>query len=71
MLAPTPFFGDRGCHVRIYEEARHLQRRGVDVLVVTYPTGADAPGISIRRSAALPGLRPRPLGPSYGRPLLD
>ena len=71
MVAPTPFFGDRGCHVRIYEEAQHLQRRGIDVVVATYPAGRDVAGIRIRRAASLPGLRSAPLGPSYGRPLLD
>ena len=25
MLAPTPYFADRGCHVRIFEEARALR----------------------------------------------
>jgi len=71
MIAPTPFFGDRGCHVRIYEETRNLQHRGIDVEVATYPTGRDVPDVPIRRARSLPGLRPRPLGPSYGRPLLD
>jgi len=70
-IAPTPFFGDRGCHVRIYEEARALQAMGVDTLVVTYPAGRDVAGVSLRRSARLPGVRPSPLGPSWSRPLLD
>ena len=70
-MITTPFFGDRGCHVRIHEEAKNLQRRGIDVVVATYPTGQDVPGIPIRRALSVPGLRPSVLGPSYGRPLLD
>ena len=35
MIAPTPFFSDRGCHVRILEEARALQRAGAAVTIGT------------------------------------
>jgi len=71
VIAPTPFFGDRGCHVRIYEEVHGLQQRGIQVLVATYGTGADVPGIRTRRAPSPPGLRAPTLGPSYVRPLLD
>ncbi len=70
-IAPTPFFGDRGCHVRIYEEARALAGLGVETEVVTYPAGLDPPGLTVRRAMRLPGIRPSALGPSWGRPLLD
>jgi glycosyltransferase involved in cell wall biosynthesis len=70
-IAPTPFFGDRGCHVRIYEEVRALQALGLDTLVVTYPDGREVAGVPTRRSARLPGVRPSALGPSWSRPLLD
>ena len=33
MVAPTSFFADYGCHVRILEEARVLQRRGHTVTI--------------------------------------
>lgn len=71
ILAPTPFFGDRGCHVRILEEAQALKGRGVEVLVATYPTGADVPGLATVRSRSLPGVRASALGPNWARPLLD
>lgn len=71
IIAPTPFFGDRGCHVRIYEEARALKGYGVSVEIVTYAAGNDVPGITIRRARRLPGLNPSALGPSYARPFLD
>lgn len=70
-IAPTPFFGDRGCHVRIYEEVHALGRIGVDSLVVTYPGGNDLSDVRIRRAMALPGVRASALGPSWSRPLLD
>jgi glycosyltransferase involved in cell wall biosynthesis len=71
ILAPTPFFGDRGCHVRIYEEAQGLQAKGIDVLIATYSTGRDVQGLHVRRSVRLPGFRAKALGPSYARPVLD
>jgi glycosyltransferase involved in cell wall biosynthesis len=71
VVAPTPFFGDRGCHVRIYEEARALGARGVTSEIVTYPTGADPAGLTVRRARHLPGIRVRPVGPGYTRPLVD
>lgn len=43
MIAPTPFFSDRGTHIRILEEARALVRRGHEVKIVTYHIGGDIP----------------------------
>ena len=54
MLAPTSFFGDYGCHVRILEEIRYLQRQGHQVTVCTYPQGHDLDGVDIRRCANIP-----------------
>ena len=71
VIAPTPFFGDRGCHVRIYEEIRGLNALGIESYVVTYPTGRDLPDVEIERAYGLPGVQARALGPSFARPLLD
>jgi glycosyltransferase involved in cell wall biosynthesis len=54
MVAPTSFFLDYGCHVRILEEARALQARGEAVRVVTYYLGRDWPGLDIVRSHPTP-----------------
>lgn len=54
MLAPTSFFGDYGCHVRILEETLALQKLGHRVRIVTYPLGRDVPGLDIRRTVPLP-----------------
>ncbi len=70
-IAPTPFFGDRGCHVRIYEEIRGLAARGIETRLVTFPTGRDLPDVAISRARTWLGIRARSLGPSWGRPVLD
>ena len=44
-LAPTSFFGDYGCHVRILEEARALKALGHDVTILTYYKGNNVPGV--------------------------
>jgi len=49
MIAPTPFFADYGCHVRILEEARTLQGLGHRVVICAYPSGGDVPGLTIER----------------------
>jgi glycosyltransferase involved in cell wall biosynthesis len=64
MIAPTPFFSDRGCHVRIEEEARLLKGLGHRVEIVTYGLGRDRPGLSIHRITKLPGYRKKAPGAS-------
>ncbi len=54
MIAPTSFFFDYGCHVRILEEARALQAQGMHVRIATYYLGRDWPGLDIVRSAPTP-----------------
>jgi glycosyltransferase involved in cell wall biosynthesis len=54
MVAPTSFFADYGCHVRILEEARTLQEMGNRVTICTYYLGRDLPGLDIRRTAPIP-----------------
>jgi glycosyltransferase involved in cell wall biosynthesis len=54
MIAPTSFFGDYGCHVRILEEARVLQKRGHRVTIVTYYKGRDLPELQIVRTRPTP-----------------
>jgi hypothetical protein len=71
MIAPTPFFGDRGCHVRILEEVRALRRRNVEVLVATYHIGRDVPEVRTVRTARLPWVRRLPVGFSLHKPGLD
>jgi len=71
MIAPTPFFVDRGCHVQIYEEIRHLQQLGHTVVLCTYHNGRDVPGVDIRRSLCIPWYRKLEAGPSVHKFYLD
>lgn len=54
MIAPTSFFGDYGCHVRILEETLALQKLGHTVRIVTYPRGRDLPNLDIERTMPIP-----------------
>lgn len=71
MIAPTPYFADRGCHVRIYEEARALSALGHDLRIVTYHLGRDMPGIPTLRIRSIPWYRKLSAGPSWHKPYLD
>lgn len=73
MLAPTPYFSDRGCHVRIYEEARALAELGHEVCIVTYHLGRDMPykGVRVVRTPPVPWYKKLNAGPSWHKPYLD
>ena len=71
MIAPTPYFSDRGCHVRIYEEARNLTKRGHEVQIVTYHLGRNMPGVAVVRTPAIPWYKKLEAGPSWHKPYLD
>jgi len=71
MLAPTPYFADRGCHVRIYEEARALTALGHEVCIVTYHLGKDTPGVRVVRIPPIPWYNKLGAGPSWHKPYLD
>ena len=71
MLAPTPYFADRGCHVRIFEEARALTDKGHQVRIVTYHLGRDMPPVPVERIISIPWYRKLEAGPSWHKPYLD
>jgi glycosyltransferase involved in cell wall biosynthesis len=54
MLAPTMFFADYGCHVRILEEAVILRKLGHRVTILAYPNGNDIAGLDVRRCWGVP-----------------
>src|SRR5688572_9747880 len=75
-IAPTSFFADYGCHVRIYEETRVLQRLGHEVVICTYHTGRDPEGMDVRRAPrANPFARGEPryiqVGSNFRKPYYD
>jgi glycosyltransferase involved in cell wall biosynthesis len=71
MIAPTPFFAHRGCHVRIYEQARALQALGHKVEVCTYHLGDERPGLTTHRTPRLPWYDKLSAGPSWHKPYID
>jgi len=71
VIAPTPFFADRGCHVRIYEEIRALQKLGHKIILCTYHNGKDIEGIQIERIINVPWYKKEEAGPSYHKIYLD
>lgn len=71
VIAPTPFFADRGCHVHIAEQAWALQRQGAKITIVTYGLGRDLPGLNIVRTPRLPWYRKLGPGPSWHKFYLD
>ncbi len=71
MIAPTPFFADRGCHVKILEEVRSLTRRGIIVKLVTYHIGRDIEGVDTERIINIPWYRKLEAGPSVHKYYID
>ncbi|MGA7671798.1 MAG: glycosyltransferase family 4 protein [Nitrolancea sp.] len=71
MVAPTSFFADYGCHVRILEEVRALHARGHEVTICTYHNGNDVPGVFIRRSIDVPWRKRVIVGSSRHKLYLD
>lgn len=71
MIAPTGFFADYGCHVRIQGHAQALQARGHQVLLATYPGGREVAGITTIRPPWWGRGREMPVGSSWRKFLLD
>jgi glycosyltransferase involved in cell wall biosynthesis len=71
MIAPTSFFADYGCHVRILEEIQILQKMGHQVTVATYHNGNDIPGINIQRTLPIPWRKEYEVGSSRHKIAFD
>lgn len=71
MIAPTSFFADYGCHVRIYEEASILQKMGHEVVICTYNTGQDVKGLRIERAMGIPWHKRVEVGSSLHKVAFD
>ena len=70
-IAPTSFFADYGCHVRIWEEAKTLRNLGHHVVMTTYHNGDNMPGLDIRRSWDVPWIKRAMVGSSRHKIYLD
>lgn len=71
MVAPTPFFSDRGCHVRILGEVHGLRQLGHEVVVCTYPLGREMQGVQTARTWPVPWYRKLSAGPSWHKYYID
>ena len=71
MVAPTSFFADYGCHVRILEEALVLQALGNRVTICTYHNGRDIAGLDTRRTLPIPWRKDYEVGSSRHKIGLD
>ena len=71
MIAPTSFFADYGCHVRILEETRTLQKLGHQVTIATYHNGKNVGGVDIRRTLPIPWRRHYEVGSSRHKIVFD
>lgn len=71
MIAPTPFFADRGCHMRILGEIRALQHLGYDIVLCTYHIGRDIPGIKTERILRIPWYNKLEAGSSWHKFYID
>jgi glycosyltransferase involved in cell wall biosynthesis len=71
MIAPTPFFSDRGCHIRVLNSYLRLKREGKEVLLITYPLGRDINDVQAKRIIKIPTYKDFSPGFNIHKPLLD
>lgn len=64
-IAPTPFFADRGCHIRIRNEIVSLRGQEVEVTLCTYHQGRNVEGIDTYRIWRIPGYSSLGVGFSF------
>ena len=70
-IVPTPFFADRGCHMRILGEMKALAKYGYQNIIVTYHNGRDLKGLDIRRIINVPWYKKLEAGPSIHKFYID
>ncbi len=71
VIAPTPYYADRGCHRRIYKECELLSKKGYKITLLTYHIGRDEGNFEIIRIKGFKKYRKLSAGPSWGKILLD
>jgi len=57
MIAPRPFYTDKGFSVQILEGIKALKQKGNEILICCYPLGDDIAGIKISRPIRIPWYR--------------
>jgi len=71
IIAPTPYFSDRGCHIRILEEVQALYRAGHTAEIFTYHLGRDLGPAPIHRIQPVSWYKKTSAGPAWGKLYLD
>lgn len=73
LIAPQPFYADRGTPMNVLQLCRALTRAGLRVDLATYPMGrpVQLPGLRIVRAPRVPGIRRVPIGFSWQKLVLD
>ncbi|MBM3699320.1 MAG: glycosyltransferase [Actinobacteria bacterium] len=70
-IVPTPFFADRGCHMRILGEMAALKNYNHYNIICTYHNGRDLEGLDIRRIINIPWYKKLEAGPSWHKFYID
>lgn len=73
LLAPQPFFEERGTPIAVRWVAETLVELGHDVDLLAFPFGQDVPlpGVRVHRCARPPGVKRVPIGFSFQKVLCD
>lgn len=74
VVAPTPFFSDRGCHIRILEQQQGVSKflgNRYQSRICTYHIGDDVEDLNIQRTVTIPWYKKRSAGPSWHKIYLD
>jgi glycosyltransferase involved in cell wall biosynthesis len=70
-IAATPFFSNRGCHMRILNGAKYLQKFGAEVKICTYFSGENMTGLDVERIGKVRWYKRTAPGFSWGKFWLD
>jgi glycosyltransferase involved in cell wall biosynthesis/putative flippase GtrA len=70
-IAATPFFSNRGCHMRILNGAKYLEKFGAKVKICTYFSGEDVGGLDVEKIKKVWWYKRTAPGFSWGKFWLD
>ncbi|MCB0359189.1 MAG: hypothetical protein KDD44_06125, partial [Bdellovibrionales bacterium] len=74
LIAPQPFFAQRGTPFNVRAMATCLAEDGYQVDLLVFPVGEDValpPAVRLLRSPGFPGIDSVPIGPSWRKIVLD
>lgn len=73
LIAPQPFFAQRGTPINVRQMIQTLSEAGHEVHLATYPMGeaVEIPGLVMHRALPIPGMRTVPIGFSWRKVVLD